>query len=668
LGFEALESRTLLAVNVLNYHNDTASTGQNLLETDLTPASVSTGGRFGKLFTVPVDGQIYAQPLIDTAVTITTGPNTVAGAAGLHDVVFVATQHDTLYALDASTTGSGAILWKRSFLDASNPNNGVPGTTVIATVPASSLLTQDINPEVGITGTPVIDGATNTLYVITKTQETAGGITHIVQRLHAINLADGTDRVTPYLIGDSTGNGANNNTQIFVYGTGDGASADTYYGTANTVVKFNALRQNQRMALSLVNGQIYASWASHGDNGPYHGWVVKWDVSQLTTTGFKLSGVLNVSPNGAEGGIWQGGGQLAFEANGSAFYFETGNGAGNHAAIQLDANGFPTDASYYDAVIRAAADPTTTAASQNRNGWGIKIVDYFIPYNQSALDAVDADLGSAGPLLLPDSAGIANHPHLLVASGKQGRVYLIDRDNMGKFSPNTDNVINAVPDGAGHNTPPVILAGLLNTPSYYNGKIYIDPGYSDTAKILTINANGMLTVASQSTGTKMGNLSGSISISASGSTNGIAWVMDRATNAIHAYDASSMASELWNSNQAAGSADAVGAVTKFGTPTIANGGVYVGTLNSLVVYGLKPPTAAAPAKPVLSASPLSSTSVSLSWTDPSVSPNLASGYTVEESLDGTNFTPVTTAPAGSLAIAVGGLQPQTTLLIPDSRL
>jgi fibronectin type 3 domain-containing protein len=613
-------------------------------------------GSFGKLFTTTVDGQVYAQPLIDTGVTIANGPNTTPGVAGVHDVVFTATENDTLYAIDASVAG-GTVLWKRNFLDTANPGNNTLGATAITTVGSGDVGSADISPIIGITGTPVIDPATNTLYLVPKTKETIGGNTHFVQRLHAINLADGTDRVAPYLIGDTT-NGNSNNTQIYAYGNGDGTVTDPYNGTGKPVVQFNALRKHQRGALNLVGGKVYVEWASHGDNRPYHGWVVEWDVSTLTTSGWKLSGVLNTAPNGGLAGIWQGGGRLAFEANGSAFYFETGNGPGGHGNPTLDANGFPADGSYYEALVKVVADTTTTPASQNKNGWGLKVVDNFIPFNQVALDNADQDFGSGAPLLLPDSVGIAGHPHLMVAAGKQGKIYLVDRDNLGKFDPNNDHVLNAVPDGSGHNTPPVQLGGALSTATFFNGKFYWASNYNSTARSYSINANGTLTITSQTTAS-FGNLEGSVVVSANGTMGGIAWVMDRNVNQIHAYDATTFATELWNSGQKAGGADNLGAVVKFAVPTVANGEVYVGTASSLVVYGLTPPSNAVPSAPTLSATALSGTSINLTWTDPTAPPNTATGYRIEQSTDGTNFTQVTTAPAGSTSLAIGGLTPLT---------
>ncbi len=583
-ALEPLEGRTTPSVNVLTYHYDIASTGVNAAETQLNPANVAVAS-FGKLFTTPVDGQVYAQPLIDTGVTITNGPNTTPGQAGVHDVVYVATENDSLYAIDAGVPG-GQVLWKRTFLDTTNPSNNTLGATAITTVSNTDVNSNDITPSIGITSTPVIDPATNTLYVVAKTKETVAAVTHFVQRLHAINIGDGTDRVAPYLIGN-TSNGNSNNTQIYCYGSGDGTVTDPYNGTGRAVVQFNALREHQRVALSLVNGKLYVGWASHGDQRPYHGWVVAWDVSNLATAGWRLAGVLNTSPNGAAAGVWQAGGRLAFEADGSAFYFETGNGFGG-GQITLDANGFPADGRYYEALVKAVPDPTTTPASQNKNGWGLKVADYFIPYNQLALDNVDQDFGSAGPMLLPDSAGLPGAPHLMVASGKEGKIYLVNRDNLGKFDPNNDHVLNAVPNGSGHNTPPVQLGGGLSTAAWFNGKLYWTGNYSSSARAFVINANGTLSMTSQTTAT-FGYLPGSVILSANGTAGGIAWVMDRNVNQIHAYDAATFNTELWNSGQRAGGADNVGTVVKFAVPTAANGRVYVGTSNSLVVYGLTPP-------------------------------------------------------------------------------
>jgi hypothetical protein len=657
LTLEHLESRLTPSVDVLTYHNDIASTGLNDSETELTPANVRVGS-FGKLYTTAVDGNVYAQPLLDTGVAIANGPNTHPGAAGIHDVVFVATEHDSLYAIDASSTG-GSVLWQRTFLDSSNPNNNTLNATAITSVPSLDTGSDDLNPEIGITGTPVIDPAGNILYVVVMTKEMIGGNAHYVQRLHAINIADGTDLVSPYLIGDTT-NTNTNNTQIYVFGNGDGTVTDPYNGTGHPVVQFNALRENERGALNLMGDTVYVEWASFGDAGPYHGWVVAWDVTHLTTTGWSLKGVLNASPNGGSAGIWQSGGRLDFEADGSAFYFATGNGNSGHGNPILNSSGFPSDGSYYEAVMKVVADTTTTPANQNINGWGFKVADYFIPFNQVALDEADSDFGAGGPTLLPDSAGIPGHPHLLVVGGKEGKLYVVDRDNMGKFDSMNDHVLNSVPDGSGHLTPPNLLSGSLSTPAYYNSQIYWIAGYGGSGRAFGIQATGTLSPNSQTSVSDFGYLPGSPSISANGATGGIVWLMDRNLNAIHAYDASTLATELWNSSQRPGGLDSLGAAVKFAVPIVANGLVYVGTSNSLVVYGLVQPPNAVPDPPSdLAATVLSGTSVNLTWNDTTASPNMATAYAIDISTDGTNFTPAATAPAAATSVAIGALSPLT---------
>ncbi|MDB5355722.1 MAG: hypothetical protein JWN24_2175 [Phycisphaerales bacterium] len=655
---ERLEVRLNLSANVLTYHNDAANTGVNSAEVQLTPANVQVGS-FGKLFTTPVDGQVYAQPLIYSGVTIGSGVNTAANAAGVHDVVFVATENDVLYAIDAGVTG-GAILWQRSFRSISNAGgnqNNTLGATAISALTSSDVGTTDISPNIGITGTPVIDPATGFLYLVAKTKETINGVTHFVQRLHAINTANGTDAAAPFLLGDTTGTNTNS-TSIYVYGTGDGNVTDPYNATGKQVVQFNALTEAQRGALNLVNNTLYIDWASHGDNGPYHGWIVSFNVSNLAANGFKVTGVLNTSPNNGESGIWEGGGRLAFETDGSAFYFMTGNGTGGKPV--LGSNGLPVNANYNEALVKAVADPTTSPTNQNPNGWGLKVADYFVPYNVTALDGADSDFGSGAPVILPDSAGVAGHPHLLAAGGKDGRIYLIDRDNLGHFDPVNDHVVNAVPNGNGNLTPPNAIGGILNTPAWYNGKLYALSGYGSLARTFAVNSNGTLSSTSQTSQGTFGYLPGSPSISSNGASNGIVWMMDRANNQIHAYDANTLSTQLWYSGQAAGGADNLGAVVKFAVPTIANGEVYVGTTNSLVVYGLTPPAGTVPMAPVLSATALSGSSINLTWTDSGIAPNLASGYLIEQSTDNVTFKQITTAPAGARSIAIGGLAAQTT--------
>jgi autotransporter-associated beta strand protein len=674
IRLEQLETRLTPSINVLTWNYGSASTGVNPNETQLTPANVKVG-QFGKLATVGLDGQAYAQPLVDQAVAI----GGVAGdssanllvPSGTHNVVFVATEHDSLYAIDTTTY---TILWQRSFTNinssyigttvGTNINNTL-GATAISTIPNGEVNSADINPEIGITGTPVIDPTSNILYLDVKTKETIGGNVTYVQQIHAINISDGTDKTQPYTVGytDNLNSAAvgtlnDNHTSIFVYGTGDGSIPDPNTATdgnpGTKIVQFNALREANRPALSIHNGQLYGAWASHGDNGPYHGWVLKWTISG---SGLTLAGWFCTSPNNGLSGIWSGGTTLQFEADGTTFYFETGNGSGGTPT--LNAQGFPTNANYNEAVVKVAADATTGVNHQGPNGWGMKVADYFIPYNVAALDGADSDFGSGAPLLLPDSAGIPGHPHLMVAAGKEGRIYLIDRDNMGKFDPVNDNVVNAVNDGSGHLRPPNLISGSLSTPAYYNGKIYWTSGYSGPAYSYIIQSSGQVATTSQTTAT-FGYLPGSMVVSANGNTNGIAWVVDRNLNELHAYDASTFATELWNSAQAAGGADNVGTLNKFAPPLVANGEVFVGTANSLVIYGPTVSPTAPPTPPSsLAATAVSGSSISLTWSDTSNPPNTATGYMIEKSTDGTTFVPITTAPAGTTSISIGGLSLST---------
>ena len=477
-----------------------------------------------------------------------------------------------------------------------------------------------------------------------NTKEIVGGNAYYVQRLHAINVSDGTDAAPSFLIGNTT-NGNTNNTPVYVNGTGD--------GNVNGVVQFNALRENNRPALSLVNGMVYAEWASHGDNGPYHGWVVEWNVTNLSTQGMVLSGVLCTDPNGGEGGIWGGGGGLTFDPDESfngqpAFYFETGNGDPRGGPPPLNAEGFPSDDDYYESLVKVEADPTTTAANQNSNGWGLKIVDYFTPYNVNALDDADEDFGSGSPLVLPDSAGIPGHPHLIVAAGKEGTIYLLDRDNLGKFNVNDDNVLNSVYNpSTGITTPPVLINGSLSTPAYYHGTLYWVAGYDSNAWSYVVAPNpapdpptvpvATLEPTSETANIDFGYLPGSVMISADGSEDpdgGIVWIMDLNNGELHAYSTQSLSTELWNSGP--GSISGV----KFAVPTVANGQVFVGTQDSLQVFGITGP--GMPAQPPnapanLTAQALSGSAVELNWADSTVSPNFATNYAIQEPIARNEF-------------------------------
>ncbi|HVR87780.1 MAG TPA: pyrrolo-quinoline quinone, partial [Planctomycetota bacterium] len=367
VGFCLLVPDLLAAQDVLTWRNDAQRTGQNLHETTLTPANVGSSS-FGMLFSQGVDGYVYAQPLYKSSVSIS--------GSGTHNVVFVATEHNSVYAFDADdNAGSNSSpLWSVN-LGPSVPNGDV-GTT-------------DIVPEIGITGTPVIDPATGTLYVVAKTKE-AGTY---VQRLHALDITSGAEKFGgPVVI------------QATVPGTGD--------GTTGSSLSFDSLHQHQRPALLLSGGVVYIAWGSHGDNRPYHGWILGYNASTLAQTA-----AFNSTPNDAMGGIWMAG-ALAADAGGT-LYATSGNGVQNPD---------PTSSSYANSVIKLSP--------------GLSVLDYFAPSDSATLNAEDLDLGSGGCLILPDQPG--PYPHLLIQGGKSGILRVLNRDNLGQYHSGGDQVVQAV--------------------------------------------------------------------------------------------------------------------------------------------------------------------------------------------------------------------------------
>ncbi|MEJ0000140.1 MAG: hypothetical protein WDO13_13805 [Verrucomicrobiota bacterium] len=523
------------AASVLMYHNDNTGSGVNPEETLLTPANV-TGTNFAKRYATPVDGNVYAQPLYLPGVEVTGGPH-----AGTHNLVFIATEHDSLYAIDAD---NGKIVWRTSFTV-----TGLPGATSIAPMPAADTFTSDTAPEIGITSTPVIDPATNMLYVTAKTKQIVAGnasVPHYVYTLYKIDITDGNatpnaNIVASTLIGDTqynpdttaytyrTASSANAAQDIFVPGTGDGAI--TVNGQSR--VYFNAVRQLQRTGLLLYDGKVFLGFGSHGDNGPFHGWFLAYDAGTLA-----VAAVLTTTPNGGLGGLWASGAAPVVDANGF-LYITTGNGTfdgynNNGVAAGLDSLGFPVNGNFGDSVIKVALDPATTISNPNRNGWGLRIVDYFAPFNNQALDSADTDLGSGGITLLPDSAGNAAHPHLLVEAGKQGNVYLLDRDALGKYTATTDNVVQSQ----------TIIGPSFGAAAFFNGIIYYLGG-PDNLKAFTM-ADATMSTAPVSSTDYFSWPGGTPQISANGSANGIVWCVDRGSAQLRAYAAGNIAHRLWS--------------------------------------------------------------------------------------------------------------------------
>ena len=522
-------------VDVLTHHNDNARTGQNLNETILKPASVNVSS-FGKVFSYPVDGYIYAQPLYVS--------NLVIPGKTTRNVVFVATEHDSVFAFDADDSAVG-LLWQASFID---PANGV------TTVPPSDVLTGDIVPEIGITGTPVIDRNTETLYVVAKTKEVRQSDVHYVQRLHALDLVTGAEKFGgPAAIADTIL--AADGSYVYVSGP---TVPGTGIGSVSGSVFFNALRQLNRPGLLLLNGVVYSAWGSHGDNDQYHGWLIGHDAQTLA-----IRTVFNTTPNGEQGSIWMGGGAPAADADGN-IYISTGNGTFS----LTDA----TSPAYSDSILKLSSSG------------GLNVLDFFTPSDQTSLNTLDLDVGAGGVTVLPDQPGL--HPHLLVTATKSGRVYLINRDDPGGYQrcgSSCDDVVEFLPDAA--------MGSAFDTAAYFNGFVYYQAA-GDGLKAYQLS-NGLLSAAPVSqSNTKSGFPGTGPIVSANGSNNGIVWSLqvDKfATSGpaiLHAYDALNVAKELYNSSQ--WTADQLEGGVKFTIPTIANGHVYVGTQSSLSVFGLLP--------------------------------------------------------------------------------
>jgi hypothetical protein len=494
--------------------NDTFRTGQNLNEIALTTGNVNQK-QFGKLFTRTVDGNIYAQPLYVPNITT---------SSGLYNVVYVATENDSVYAFDADGTATSP-LWQTSFL----------------TGGAQPLTTTDVNctnitPVYGITSTPVIDPATNTMFVLARTKTGTTGNYTYYQTLYAVDIATGAILQSVQVQGSVTSH--------------------------NKTVPFNTLTEHQRAGLLLVNGVVYIAWASHCDNQPYHGWVIGYNE-----TTFQQSGVYNTSPDGIEGGIWLGGGGLAADASGNIF-FSTGNGT-------YDASMGGED--YGDSVLKLTSTDGV-----------LSVGDSFTPQNQANLSTLDWDVSSGGVMLLPDQAGF--YPHVMLAGGKGSTVYELNRDSLGGFNTSVNQNLLTVPAVIGSD---VIGSGNRAAgPAYWQEQVYF-AGSSSYPMQFSVQSSLISTVPIARSNKHFGYPGGSPTISANGNNNGIVWILETDLfgnngNAIlRAIDAANVSRELYDSNQNS-ARDAAGPAVKFTVPTVANGKVYVGTQTELNVYGLLP--------------------------------------------------------------------------------
>ena len=503
------------SIDVITYHYDNLRTGQNVNEVTLTPANVKQA-TFGKLGEFAVDGLVDAQPLLLS--------NLAIPGKGNKNVLYVVTEHDSIYAFDADSINAsgGTILWQVTALLSGETTSDDRGCG-------------QVTPEIGITSTPVIDRSRNAIYVVAMSKDSKG---NYYQRLHALDLTTGKE-----LFGGPT------TVQATFPGTGDNSS--------NGNVIFDPKQYKERPGLLQVGGTIYTMWSSHCDFRPYTGWIMAYSADTLAQTS-----VLNLVPNGSEGAIWMAGAAPGADANGN-IYSILGNGDFD---TTLNAQGFPTNGNCGNCFAKISFTGPLT------------LLDYFTPLNTVSESNADTDFGSGGPLLLPDLVdGSGKTRHLAVGSGKDANIYVVDRDNMGKFNGNADNIYQQI-NGQ-------LAGGVFAKPSYFNNTVYYG-AVGDSIKAFPI-VNALLATSPSSQSSRSFTYPGAApSISASGTTNGIVWVVENTSPAVlHAYDATNLANELYNSNQAANGRDHF-SNNKFITPMVANGKVYVGTSMSLAVFGL----------------------------------------------------------------------------------
>jgi hypothetical protein len=503
------------SIDVSTYHYDNLRTGQNVNEMTLTPSNVKSAS-FGKLGEFAVDGLVDAQPLLLSGLAIS--------GKGNKNVLYVATEHGSVFAFDADsiTANGGTVLWQATTLASGETTSDNRGCG-------------QVTPEIGITSTPVIDRTRNAIYVVAMSKDGQG---NYHQRLHALNLATGAE-----LFGGPT------NVQATFPGTGDNSS--------NGNVVFDPGQYKERPGLLEVSGAIYTMWSSHCDGGLYTGWIMAYSADSLAQTS-----VLNLVPNGSKGAIWMAGTAPAADANGN-IYTILGNGDFD---TTLNPSGFPVNSNCGNCFAKITSTKPLT------------LLDYFTPLNTVSESNGDVDFGSGGPLLLPDLVDNngATH-HLAVGSGKDQNIYVVNRDNMGKFNGNADNIYQLITGQ--------LSGGEFGKPSYFNNTVYYG-AVNDAIKAFPISNAMLSTSPSSATSHHFAYPGATPSISASGTTNGIVWVVENSSPAVlHAYDATNLANELYNSNQAANGRDQFSS-NKFITPMVANGKVYVGTSRSVAVFGL----------------------------------------------------------------------------------
>jgi hypothetical protein len=512
LSVSAVPPASGATTDITTYKYDVSRSGLNSTETTLTLSQVNSAS-FGLLRNLPVDGLVDAQPLYLAQLS-------VQGA--MRNVVFAATEHNSVYAFDADT---GAKLWQVSLLMSGDSPSGNHGCG-------------QITPEIGVTATPVIDrsaGAHGTLYVVAMSVDTSG---NYHQRLHALDVTTGAELL-------------NGPTEISASYSATGAGTST----------FDPGQHAERAGLLLSGGTLYTAWTSHCDMPPYSGWVISFSQSTLTR-----ASTLNVAANSQNGpSIWMSGGGPAADSAGNVFLV-TANGDFD---TTLDANGFPNHGDFGNAFLKIS---TVNGA--------MAVADYFAQKDTVAQSNVDHDLGSGGELLLPDMTDSTGKTrHLMVGAGKDTNIYLVDRDSMGKFNTNTNNIVQTV---AG-----ALPGGVWSTPAYFKGTLY----YGDmagTLKAFALSGGMIRSTPTSQTATSFVYPGTAPSVSANGTSNAIVWAHENTSpGVLHAYDASNLAHELYNSNQAANGRDQFGPGNKYITPVVADGKVFLGTTHSVAVFGLR---------------------------------------------------------------------------------
>jgi len=504
-----------MARDVATYHDDIGRSGQNQQETILTTSNVNSSS-FGKLFTLPVDGIIDAEPLYLSAVTI--------AGKGTHNVIYTVTENDSVYAFDADT---GALLWHVSVLGS--------GET-----PSDDHGCGQISPQIGITSTPAINrhsGPHGTIYVVAMSKNSST----YFQRIHALDITTGAEQF-----------GGPVTVQAKYPGTGDNSH--------NGFVIFDPGQYAERQGLLLLGNTLYTGWTSHCDQRPYTGWLIAYNATTLAQTS-----VLNLTPNGSEGSIWQSGSGIASE--GQNLYFLDANGTFD---TTLNAQGFPSKGDFGNGFIKVSITNSQ-----------LHVADYFNMFDTVSESDNDEDLGSGGVVILPpmqDATGKTRS--LAIGAGKDGNIYIVDRNNMGKFSPNNDNAIYQEIDG-------VLGGGEWATGAYFNGSVYYGPVGNNLMQFQFSKAR--LSPSPHSKSAASFPYPGTTpSVSANGLSNAIVWAIEHSdpNDVLHAYDATNLANELYNSSEAGNQRDQFGTASHFGTPMIVNGKVYVGTTTNVTVFGL----------------------------------------------------------------------------------